>query len=234
MGCGCKKVSSDGNVRSTVVTNSDNYRTLAAECGDSYVEQCGVVTPNDPLKFTTYKGIAYSYDEAVTLIEEKCTTHGAQCVVRYYSDFESQGENSPVELAFGIGNQDGSRPFIVSSELQKFIGNEKIVIDDREYTIHDAIEKILESLMTEKEIRDFVAESIEARRVPSPYKTSDGTLVCSDLQAEIMYTKDGVNWKNYSGEIFEPEEEEYTLRCYAVKDDFLKSKTVEIYIPKRY
>lgn len=120
--------------------------------------------PVDNLKFTAYKKIVDSYEEACELIRKKKPVLGEPIVVPYYSDKEA----GTIQLLFGIGSADIDAPYMRSSE-NNFIGDDILITDGDELIplkeklnniTEDAVEEVLDRIKEDEEIINELAEAI--------------------------------------------------------------------------
>ena len=100
--------------------------------------------PVDNLKFTAYKKIANSFEEAEKLIKQKAPVLGEPIVVPFYYP-SSEDENKTIELAFGIGTPESDRPYIISS-INNYIGDEIRISDDDSSTGYVSLRDKLNTL----------------------------------------------------------------------------------------
>ena len=126
--------------------------------------------PVDNLKFTAYKKIANSFEDAERLIKEKGPVLGEPIVVPFYYP-SLEDKNKTIELAFGIGTPDADRPYIVSS-INNYIGDEIRISDDDSSTGYislrdklntlsdDVFTEVIDNILTDKDFLNRLSTAI--------------------------------------------------------------------------
>ena len=126
--------------------------------------------PVDNLKFTAYKKIADSFEQAKDLIEKKKPVLGEPIVVPFYYP-SLEDENKTIELAFGIGASEIDRPYIVSS-INNYIGDEIRISDpdsptgyvslrDKLNTLSDDVfDEVINNILTDEDFLNRLSTAI--------------------------------------------------------------------------
>ena len=126
--------------------------------------------PVDNLKFTAYKKIANSFEQAKDLIEEKKPVLGEPIVVPFYYP-SVEAEDKTIELAFGIGTPEVKRPYIVSS-INNYIGDEIRISDDNSPTGYvslrdklntlsdDVFDEVINNILTDEDFLNKLSTAI--------------------------------------------------------------------------
>lgn len=126
--------------------------------------------PVDNLKFTAYKKIADSFEQAKDLIEKKKPVLGEPIVVPFYYP-SLEDENKTIELAFGIGASEIDRPYIVSS-INNYIGDEIRISDpdsptgyvslrDKLNTLSDDVfDEVINNILTNEDFLNKLSTAI--------------------------------------------------------------------------
>lgn len=126
--------------------------------------------PVDNLKFTAYKKIANSFEQAKDLIEEKKPVLGEPIVVPFYYP-SVEAEDKTIELAFGIGTPEVKRPYIVSS-INNYIGDEIRISDpdsptgyvslrDKLNTLSDDVfDEVIDNILTNEDFLNKLSTAI--------------------------------------------------------------------------
>ena len=126
--------------------------------------------PVDNLKFTAYKKIANSFEEAEKLIKQKAPVLGEPIVVPFYYP-SSEDENKTIELAFGIGTPESDRPYIISS-INNYIGDEIRISDDDSSTGYvslrdklntlsdDVFDEVIDNILTDEDFLNKLSTAI--------------------------------------------------------------------------
>ena len=110
--------------------------------------------PVDNLKFTAYKKIVDSYEEACELIRKKKPVLGEPIVVPYYSDKEA----GTIQLLFGIGSADIEAPYMRSSE-NNFIGDDILITASPSLLKSSVIMLLQENVFTPEEFMDELSSA---------------------------------------------------------------------------
>ena len=120
--------------------------------------------PVDNLKFTAYKKIANSFEQAKDLIEEKKPVLGEPIVVPFYYP-SVEAEDKTIELAFGIGTPEVKRPYIVSS-INNYIADDNsptgyVSLRDKLNTISDDVfDEVLDNILTDEDFLNKLSTAI--------------------------------------------------------------------------
>ena len=126
--------------------------------------------PVDNLKFTAYKKIADSFEQAKDLIEEKKPVLGEPIVVPFYYP-SVEAEDKTIELAFGIGTPESGRPYIISS-INNYIGDEIRISDpdsptgyvslrDKLNTLSDDVfDEVIDNILTDEDFLNKLSTAI--------------------------------------------------------------------------